>query len=125
VADTREWPALQAVIRKAVAEGRLGRPVFARAFVTGGSAPEEAREALAAMTAMANGWFGAEGEAVRALGDDASTHLCSLLRWPGGQSALLSVGPGSPGSRRLDLTLLGSHGAIYYRTPEDPGGLAA
>jgi len=124
VADAREWSALQAVIRKAVAEGRLGRPAFARAFVRG-ITPPDAREALESLTALANGWFGAEGKVVRRLGEEASGHLLALLRWPGGESALLCVGPGSPGSRRLDLTLLGSHGAVYYHTPEDLGGLSA
>jgi len=124
VADAREWSALRVVIQTAVAEGRLGKPTFARAFVRG-TPPSDAKETLESLTALADGWFGAEGKVVRRLGEEASGHLVALLRWPDGQSALLSVGPGIPGSRRLDLTLLGSLGAVYYRTPEDLGGLSA
>ncbi len=120
-----EWEALQAGIQKVLNEGRLGKPSFARAFARAAGGPEEARRALAAMTTMASAWFGAEGEVVHAAGSEASGHLVSLLRWPGGQSAILSVGPGGSGPARLDLALLGSRGALYYRTPEGVGGLSA
>jgi hypothetical protein len=120
-----EWKALQASIQKVLSEGRLGRPCFARAFVQAAGGPQEATAALAAMTAMANAWFGAEAEVVHLAGGGASRHLVSLLRWPQGQSAILSIGPGGPAPARLDLALLGSRGAAYYRTPEDAGGLPA
>ena len=125
MADQREWQDLQIRIQKVLSDGRLGRPSFARAFAQATGGPQEARATLAAMTAMANAWFGADASVLYAAGGEESGHLVSLLRWPGGQSAVLSVGPGGPGPARLDLTLLGSRGAIYYRTPEGVGGLSA
>ena len=120
-----EWNALQASIQKVLSEGRLGRPSFARGFAQAAGGPQEATAALAAMTAMANAWFGAEAGVVHLAGGEASQHLVSLLRWPEGQSAIFSIAPGGSGPARLDLTLLGSRGAVYYRTPEDAGGLSA
>jgi hypothetical protein len=79
---------------------------------------------LAAVTGLANGWFGGEARVVHAIGSEASGHLTSLLRWPDGSSALLSVGP-SAGHPRIDLVLLGSRGALYYRTGEGLGALSA
>jgi hypothetical protein len=125
VTDRGEWEDLQVSIQKVLSDGRLGKPAFARAFAQAAGGPQEARAALTAMTAMANTWFGAEAEVVHLAGGEESGHLVSLLRWPGGQSAVLSVGPGGPGPKRLDLALLGSRGAVYYRTPEGVGGASA
>ena len=121
----RELEALQAVVQKVLNEGRLGKPSFARAFAQAAGGPQEATAALAAMTAMANAWFGADATVLHAAGGEETGHMVSLLRWPEGQSAILSVGPGGPGPTRLDLALLGSRGAVYYRTPEGVGGLSA
>ncbi len=124
MAGQREWQELQTAIQKVLSAGRLGKPSFARAFAQAAGGPPEARATLAAMTAMANAWFGADAEVVHMAGGEDFQHLVSLLRWPGGQSAIFSVGPGGPGPARLDLALLGSRGAIYFRTPEGVGGLS-
>lgn len=123
--DRQAWQALQVAIQSLLREGRLGTPAFARAFVQAPGGPQEAEATLLAMTAMANGWFGADAEVVHRAGGKESGHLVSLLRWPGGQSAILGVGPAGTGPARVDVALLGSRGAVYYHTPEGVGGLSA
>jgi hypothetical protein len=73
---------------------------------------------------MASEWFGADAQVVHTAGSEQSGHLVSLLRWADGPSAVLSVGPGATGSAQIDLALLGSRGALYYRTAEGFGGLS-
>ncbi len=110
------WQALTRTVRAAVDAGRIGTPKALRLTVHVRADPAEAAGAQAATAAAvrrcADAWFGGPA------GDDygvgaGGRPAASLLRWPGGQSALLAVDAGR-GATAGHLVLMGSHGSIYH-----------
>jgi hypothetical protein len=125
VTEPAEWQNLQTTVQRVLREGRLGQPAFARVFLQAPGGPQAVTAVLEELTRLAGAWFGEGATRVHTVGAEGGGHLVALLRWPAGQSAILSVGPARAESARLDLTLLGSRGALYYRTPEGVGGVPA
>lgn len=114
----QEWELLGERVRQVIAQGRLGTLAFARCSVVVPASRRETEGWLEAVVKLVGQWFAAEPESVHTAGG-AEGHAAALARWSGGQGALLTVAPaGSEGSLKIDLILLGSRGALYYRTPD-------
>ena len=112
---------LQQSVQSVIDEGRIGSPVFVRCIV---HAPIEAADtvgAIAALTAMANGWMPDSPEQVYALDSADKTQITAMVKYAGGQSALLSVNRvPAGGEATVDLRLVGNNGIIYHETPTGP-----
>lgn len=99
---------------RAIAQGRIGRPVAVRlhAFVSpdhGQLVPSTA-EALA----MVAKWFEADLVLLEARGAVESGHIVALAQFEAGQTALVSGTCLFEGPSRLDFILLGSQGSVRH-----------
>ena len=112
---------LQQSVQSVIDEGRIGSPVFLRCIV---HAPIEAADTvggIAALTAMANGWMPDSPEQLYALDNADDTQITAMVKYAGGQSALVSVNRISTGGEvTVDLRLVGNNGIIYHETPTGP-----
>lgn len=120
MAKHKEWELLAAAVGHVLAQGRLGRPSFARFTVQVPGNPTQVRASLEVLITIASGWFGGEPpESVYLVDSQGDGHCVTAVRWPHGPSAIVSLGPaGAKGRARTDLVLLGSKGSLYYATPE-------
>lgn len=112
---------LQQSVQSVIDEGRIGSPVFLRCIV---QAPIEAAEtvgSVAALTAIANNWMPDPPEQIYALDSADTTQITAMIKYAGGQSALLSVNR-IPVDQEVsvDLRLVGNNGIIYHETPTGP-----
>ncbi len=112
---------LQQSVQSVIDEGRIGSPVFLRCIV---QAPIEAADTvggLAALTAMGNNWMPDPPEQIYALDSADTTQITAMVKYAGGQSALLSVNRIPAGQETaIDLRLVGNNGIIYHETPTGP-----
>lgn len=112
---------LQQSVQSVIDEGRIGSPVFLRCIV---QAPIEAADAvggIAALTAIANHWMPDPPEQIYALDNADTTQITAMVKYAGGQSALLSVNRiPSDQEVSVDLRLVGNNGIIYHETPTGP-----
>lgn len=112
---------LQQSVQSVIDEGRIGSPVFLRCIV---HAPIEATDTvggIAALTALANNWMPNPPEQVYALDNTDRTQITAMVKYTGGQSALLSVNRLPAGGEvTVDLRLVGNNGIIYHETPTGP-----
>ena len=112
---------LQQSVQSVIDEGRIGSPVFLRCIV---HAPIEAADSVggvAALTATANSWMPDLPEQVYALDNADRTQITAMVKYAGGQSALLSVNRLPAGGEvTVDLRLVGNNGIIYHETPTGP-----
>ena len=112
---------LQQSVQSVIDEGRIGSPVFLRCIV---HAPIEAADTvggIAALTAIANNWMPDPPEQVYALDNADRTQITAMVKYAGGQSALLSVNRLPAGGEvTVDLRLVGNNGIIYHETPTGP-----
>jgi len=112
---------LQQSVQSVINEGRIGSPVFLRCIV---HAPIEAAdivEGIAALTGVANSWLPDLPEQVYALDNADKTQITAMVKYAGGQSALLSVNRLPAGGEvTVDLRLVGNNGIIYHETPTGP-----
>ena len=112
---------LQQSVQSVIDGGRIGSPVFLRCIV---HAPIEAADTvggIAALTATANGWMPDLPEEVYALDNADGTQITAMVKYAGGQSALLSVNRLPAGGEvTVDLRLVGNNGIIYHETPTGP-----
>ena len=112
---------LQQSVQSVVDEGRIGSPVFLRCIV---HAPIEAADTvggIAALTAIANSWMPNPPEQLYALDNADKTQITAMVKYAGGQSALLSVNRLPAGGEvTVDLRLVGNNGIIYHETPTGP-----
>lgn len=112
---------LQQSVQSVIDEGRIGSPVFLRCIV---HAPIEVADTLggiAALTALANNWMPNPPEQVYALDNADRTQITAMVKYTGGQSALLSVNRLPAGGEvTVDLRLVGNNGIIYHETPTGP-----
>ena len=115
------WDSLARTVGAAVDAGRIGAPKALRLTVhvhaddPAGAAGVRARTAAAARRCAA-AWFGGAADGEHGVGE-ARPAAAWLLRWPGGQSALLAISAGR-GATAGNLVLMGSHGSIYHRIGE-------
>lgn len=112
---------LQQSVQSVIDEGRIGSPVFLRCIV---QAPIEAADTIggiAALTAIANNLMPDPPEQIYALDSADTTQITAMVKYAGGQSALLSVNR-IPMDRdaAVDLRLVGNNGIIYHETPMGP-----
>lgn len=111
------WDALARTVGAAVDAGRIGAPKALRLTVHVQADRAEAAgaqaETAAAARRCAAAWFGGPADHDYGAGE-ADRSTASLLRWPGGQSALLAIDAGR-GATAGNLVLMGSRGCIYHR----------
>ena len=112
---------LQQSVQSVIDEGRIGSPVFLRCIV---QAPIEAADTVggvAALTAVANDWMPDPPEQIYALDSADTTQITAMVKYAGGQSALLSINR-IPADQEVsvDLRLVGNNGIIYHETPTGP-----
>lgn len=116
------WDALARTVRAAVDAGRIGAPKALRLTVHVRADRTEAAGAQAETAAAARRcaavWFGGPADHDYGVGQ-ADRPTASLLRWPGGQSALLAVDAGR-GATAGNLMLMGARGCIYHRIEPSP-----
>ena len=112
---------LQQSVQSVIDEGRIGSPVFLRCIV---HAPIEATDTvggIAALTAIANNWMPNPPEQIYAIDNADRTQITAMVKYAGGQSALLSVNRLPAGGEvTVDLRLVGNNGIIYHETPTGP-----
>lgn len=112
---------LQQSVQSVIDDGRIGSPVFLRCIV---HAPVEAADTvggIAALTAIANSWMPNPPEQIYALDNADRTQITAMVKYAGGQSALLSVNRLPAGGEvTVDLRLVGNNGIIYHETPMGP-----
>ena len=98
--------------------GRIGAPKALRLTVhvqaSGRVAAADARaETAKAVRRCAIAWFGGSADSDIGVGE-GDRPAASLLRWPGGESALLAISSGR-GATAGRMVLMGTHGSIYHR----------
>ncbi|NQU97707.1 MAG: hypothetical protein HQ548_08685 [Chloroflexi bacterium] len=118
-----EWEPLRRAVGRVIGDGRLGRPAVVRCLLRAGGGPDEIAAGVERLTALATEWFESEPSASYSVGNRDQGHVITSLRFPGGQTALVSVGAGPRGdSGGGNLMVLGSRGALYFDIPESMGG---
>ncbi len=105
---------LQLAVRRAIDDGSLGTPRFAR-FVA--YSPLSGLTSITAnrLATMSEGWFGKPCADRTTRRHPSGTSVTDLLKWPDGQGALIVVSssPQATGTS-IDLMLLGSRGVLYH-----------
>jgi len=99
---------LHAVVRSTLASGRIGQPVFVRYHLNG---------PLATAAAAVGEWFGQppqRSSETLSSGADGVEQAAVALQFGNGASALLSMVSGQPHGAGIDLTILGTRGALYH-----------
>jgi hypothetical protein len=105
---------LQAAVQRAIDDGSLGEPRFAR-FVAHSPLPGLVSITANRLADMAEAWFGEPYAQRSTRRDGAGTSVTELLKWPGGQGALIVVSSSPPSSgTNTDLMLIGSRGTLYH-----------
>lgn len=105
---------LDQAVRRAIDDGSLGTPRFAR-FVAHSSLSGLTTITANRLADMSEGWFGVPCASRSTRRDPTGVSVTDLLKWPDGQGALIVVSssPQATGAS-IDLMLLGSRGVLYY-----------
>ena len=112
---------LQQSVQSVIDEGRIGSPVFLRCIVQAPIETAETVGGIAALTEIANNWMPDPPEQIYALDNADTTQITAMVKYAGGQSALLSVNRIPVGGEvTVDLRLVGNNGIIYHETPTGP-----
>jgi len=94
--------------------GSLGAPKFMRCIARAGD-PGQLSVSLGKLESLGEAWFGSRHVHSYRLGENTGLYLTEMLKWPDGQSALLTVSAGpTEGTLGLDLMLVGSRGTLYH-----------
>src|SRR5262245_19472509 len=103
-------------VRAIIASKRIGTPVFVRYHVQGLLTGAAIVPDLAQLIAEINAWFGQPAQSLYSLASGKVSPYQNTLevRYPQGESALLSEVHNVPGNRGVSLMLLGTKGAIYH-----------
>ena len=112
--DVSQTMALRSVVQDAIDQGRIGFPRFLRcmARAEGG---DRLAPLLEELVSLGDGWFGSPSTHRYRLGEDGGAYLTELIKWPDGQSAVVTVSlASSSGAQSLDLMLVGSRGTLYH-----------
>ena len=105
---------LEQAVRRAIDDGSLGVPRFAR-FVA--YSPLSGLTSITAnrLAAMSEGWFGKPCANRTTRRDPTGVSVTELLKWPNGQGAIIVVSSSPPSTgASIDLMLLGSRGVLYH-----------
>lgn len=112
---------LQQSVQSVIDEGRIGSPVFLRCIVHAPIEAADTVDGIAALTATANDWMPDPPEQLYALDNADNTQITAMVKYAGGQSALVSVNRIPAGGEvTVDLRLVGNNGIIYHETPTGP-----
>ena len=112
---------LQQSVQSVIDEGQIGSPVFLRCIVQAPIEAADTVDSIAALTAIANNWMPDPPEQIYALDNADTTQITAMVKYAGGQSALLSVNRAPAGGEvAVDLRLVGNNGIIYHETPTGP-----
>jgi predicted dehydrogenase len=99
---------LHQAVETALANQRIGQPVFIR-YLIHGNEPSSLDQLLPVLTR----WLGQGVQCRQALGE-AARQPSFALQTANGSSALLSFASNDQGTSGVDLTILGTRGAIYH-----------
>jgi predicted dehydrogenase len=105
---------LDRAVQQALASGRLGPAVFVRCLVQSPDAPGSALPTLVRAATTIRGWLGQPVVRVYALGSPDGSQVSLTLEFRDGGTALVSWSHGPPRGDGVDLTVLGSRGALYH-----------
>lgn len=109
---------LSAAMRELLESGRIGQVVFVRWTETLVGAADAFKAAASSAIDALSTWFDARPDHMHELGTAENSNLTLAARWPGGQTAILALGPASRDSRpSIDLAVVGSEGAAYHKGP--------
>ena len=108
--------ALSDTIQATIDEGRIGTPQFFRCIATV-SAANEFVQVLDELRSLANRFFDGPTCGTHVMTSDG-VYSTEMLKWPEGQSAIITVSLTEPDSApNLDLMLIGSKGTLYHDDP--------
>ena len=119
------WELLGSVVQGVIDRGGIGRPAALRltVHVRGGEA--EARQLQVETEGLAATWFGGKPDSAYAIGgsggssgpvpgENSERPTVTALKWPRGESAILSVSAGAQGSTGGNVMLMGLRGSLYH-----------
>ncbi len=108
---------LKNTIKNVVDEGRLGDPKFLRCVLQVSDDIKSLRSSLELLEEMAEFFFGETFAKRHRIGTKYSSYIGEILRWNGGQGALIVVNVSQSVSQKyLDLMLVGSKGTLYHES---------
>ena len=107
-----DWGPLRTTVQGAIERGQIGRPVSLRMTVHGAGGQAERQDLEDELRQIACTWFGGSCEADYRAGGERGAAVI-VLKWAGGQSAILSVSAGT-GRTGGNMMLLGSNGVVYH-----------
>ena len=96
-------------LEDSVSAGRIGPPKFLRC-ISSGLETSQIHSVLCQTIDDTSKLFGSAPTLAHLVGE-GTEHLTALAKWPGGQSALISIS--ATGDPDLDIMVLGSKGALY------------
>jgi hypothetical protein len=113
------WTSLNRTVKVNLEASRVGQPVFVRCTAAMAESAETMKDHMAEMIYYVNGWLSASVCRVYALGTQAQGHFATSLEYQSGCTALLvlTLDHNRP---QIDLSILGSGGAIYHRELVQP-----
>ena len=92
--------------------------MFVRCLLQSPHADEDTVRANAALANIANAWMPSSPEQIYAQRSQDGTQSTTMIKFAGGQTALLSVNRIAANQEEsIDLALVGNKGAIYHETP--------
>ena len=108
-----DWTALDQAVRAALADGRVGTPVFVRWTASAAAEKQDIKALLAEMSAYAGRWLADSPRQLYAAGGAAQGHISLALNYAHGGSALLAAAL-AHGRPYNDLAVFGANGALYH-----------
>jgi hypothetical protein len=106
--------ALYATTKAAIAEGRIGQPVFLRWFAHAMPDDLALREAAAVAFHFAAGWLGGPARRVLAMGGSEAGQITVSLEFAGSQRAVVAVSAATDGPCSLEWFLIGNRGSLRF-----------
>lgn len=109
---------LQKSIQSVIDSRRIGSPVFLRSMLQLPVKDISIEHATNILITLANLWMPSSPESIQARRSPDSIQLTTMIRYLGGQTAVLSVNRvATDQTVSIDLQLIGNKGAIYHETP--------
>jgi hypothetical protein len=105
---------LHRTVAATLASQRLGQPLFVRYHWFGPEPLETLATRLAQITAVIRGWLGQDVHRLHAMTAEDRTHAALTLQFQTGATALISLTRTPSSEVRVDLMILGNHGALYH-----------
>ena len=105
---------LDRAVRNILSRERIGQPVFVRCAIHQNRPRNDSAILLTQLAGHARHWLNQDWDRVYANGQIESGPLALTLRCRQGASALLIHAEEPSGAARIDLMILGNHGAIYF-----------